>query len=235
MKTWCTALAALLLAALPVWAHFLWIVPDKPGDDKATAQVFFSDTLKPDNPELLAKVSKTELFFRGPRGAAEELKWTEAKEAYQLSVPGTGPYEVGGVCRYGVAQRGSDEPFLLMYYPKAYLGTLSKASPPLFFKGWEKLPLEIIPAGPATGVFQVAWQGKPLPDAEVVVVTPGQEKGPELKTNKEGAFTVEVKEAGNYGIRVKYVEPKTGELDGKQYKEVRHYATLVMSIAPAKP
>src|SRR5262249_19867813 len=165
---------------------------------------------KPDSPELLNKISKTELFVRGPRGVTEKLKWTEGKEAYQLSLPGAGPYEVGGVCRYGVSQRGSKEPYLLMYYPKAYLGTLSKTSAPTFFKGWDKLPLEITPAGSATGVFQVAWQGKPLPDAEVVVVTPDQEKGPELKTDKEGAFALEVKKPGLYGIRVLHIEEKAG-------------------------
>src|SRR5262249_9389231 len=42
---------------------------------------------------------------------------------------------------------------------------------------------------------------------------------------------------GSYGLRVRHVEAREGELDGKKYKEVRHYATLVFEVEeyPALP
>ena len=60
---------------------------------------------------------------------------------------------------------------------------------------------------------------------------PGKDKPVELKTDKEGLFAMErpVK-SGIYGIRARYVEKKDGELDGKKYKEVRHYATFTFPI-----
>src|SRR5262249_45028947 len=36
--------------------------------------------------------------------------------------------------------------------------------------------------------------------------------------------------AGVYAIRVSHIESKTGEVDGKKYQEIRHYATLVVRV-----
>jgi hypothetical protein len=37
--------------------------------------------------------------------------------------------------------------------------------------------------------------------------------------------------AGKYGARVAFIEPASGELSGKKYVEIRHYATLVVDFA----
>jgi hypothetical protein len=50
MMRLCSALVFLALAAAPVRAHFIWILP---GNGKAV-RVVFSDSPKPDDPALLA-------------------------------------------------------------------------------------------------------------------------------------------------------------------------------------
>src|SRR5208283_4452933 len=116
------SLLVLAVSSTVARAHFIWIVPDDKG---ATAQVIFSDSLQPDAPDLLAKIAKTEVFVRTAEAKTIPLKWTESKEqnSYIISVEGAGDRTLGGVCRYGVIQRGNSEPsFLLNYHAKAFLG-----------------------------------------------------------------------------------------------------------------
>src|SRR5438067_6880490 len=67
-------LALLLTAAAPARGHFVWILPGGEAGGKATARVVFSDTPRPDDPELLKKISHTELFVRGAGGKAVPVK-----------------------------------------------------------------------------------------------------------------------------------------------------------------
>ena len=86
MKTWNSALLVVFLAVLPARAHFIWIVPDKVGDNGSSARVFFSDNLKPDNPEMLAKIARTELFVRNDN----YVPVTSYRPLYYTGCPGIG-------------------------------------------------------------------------------------------------------------------------------------------------
>ncbi|MCI0456309.1 MAG: DUF4198 domain-containing protein, partial [Gemmataceae bacterium] len=133
-----------------------------------------------------------------------------------------GPAVLGGVCSYGVIQRGQDKPFLLAYYPKWIRGEVKAA------KAWDQLPLEILPQG--AGRFQVRFAGKPATDTEVVVLTPAADGKATLQTDAQGEFQVRSAAPGLYGIRARFIEAKAGEHEGKKYEAVRHYATLVFQI-----
>src|SRR5207244_3047187 len=142
--------------------------------------------------------------------------------------PGVGMRLLGGVCRYGVIQRGQAEPFLLQYYPKAVvsdsLPEKGDSQAKLVRNGWDKLPLQVVAAGGRD--VRVLWHGKALAGAEVVAHLPGQEKTLEGKTSEDGTFSLgSPGTTGLVGIRVSHVEEKAGELDGKKYKSVKHYAT----------
>jgi hypothetical protein len=233
MKRLCCTLLILAATAAPARAHFLWVLPGEGG----SVRIVFNDTPKPDDPDLLKKVAHTQVYVRGAGGQTAESKVTVGKEALEASAPGEGMRTVAAVCRYGVTQRGKGEPFLLTYYAKGFVGLNLEQKPADLPAGFsqpsDKLPLEIVPvvgakSGPAV---RVLWQGKPLPDAEYVLLVPGQDKPVEGKSDKEGLIGIEVPtKPGVYGIRVKHVEAKEGELDGKAYKEVRSYATLTLPI-----
>lgn len=228
MKRWITSLFLGFLASVPASGHFIWIVPEKTVEGKTTTRVIFSEDLQPDKPDYLAKIAGTELFVRDARGKTVPVKWTRGEDVYRATPPGAGARILAGICRYGVLQRGDSEPFLLMYYPKALLASSPNA--PGFRNAFERLPLEILPVPDEEGMFRVLWRGKPLTDAEVVILSPGANSSAKKKSDENGSFKVDLAAKGTYGFRVRQIEKKAGEHEDKQYKSVRHYATLVFRV-----
>jgi uncharacterized GH25 family protein len=225
--------AVLLAVAPPTRAHFVWILP--PDQEGQPARVVFSDSLQPDKPELLKKIAHTELFFIDKEGKTTPVKLTGGKDALEAALtPGQGSGLLAGVCRYGVVQRGQTEPFLLLYYPKSVVNISANGSlRTLLTQACDKLPLQVV-AGDGTSI-RVLWQGKPLAGAEVMVLKPGQEKPTEGKSDSEGSLQLgEFGERGLVGIRVSHVEATAGELNGKAYKLVKHYATLTFPLKDRK-
>jgi uncharacterized GH25 family protein len=212
-------LVALFVSVVPVRAHFIWIVPDRA--DNAKAAVVFSEDLKPDEAVPVEKIAAAKLFALDAAGKTIPLDWKKNEHAYQVRVPDKGVV-LGGVCRYGVLERGKDKRFLLAYYPKLIRGAIHDAKP------WRQLPLEIVPRG--SGRFGVFFDGKPAADDEVVVLSPAADNKESLKTDAQGEFKVPSTVPGLYGIRVRHIEAKAGEHEGKKYDEVRHYATLVFRV-----
>src|SRR5207249_1584817 len=133
-----------------------------------------------------------------------------------------------------VLQRGEGDPFLLCYYPKTVV-EIAQANE-LWFRTCPKLPLEIVPSK-GDGAVRVLWQGKPLADAEMILLVPGQ-KEIVGKTDSEGRYVLPRDTAGKpglYALRTRHVEKKAGEHDGKKYKEVRHFASMTFSdVGPEK-
>jgi uncharacterized GH25 family protein len=208
-------------------AHFVWIIP-VPG--KNEVRVVMSDTTEPDSPALLDKIAHTDMLVRLPDGKVQKLSCAKGEDSFIATIPGEGTRTVGGVCKYGVMQRGNTDPFLLMYHAKTELGgnktgVTQKASP------WPLLALEIIPSNETSGAFQVLWNGQPLADAEVVIA--GDDSAPR-KTDAKGLFNASTEKPGTYGFRVRHIEPKSGEHAGKAYKEVRHYSTYVVHVPEKK-
>lgn len=228
MKRWLPALAVLVLVTSTARTHFLWLVPDK---GAATAQVLFSDSLAPDTPELLAKMAKTQWYARDNAGKTTALKWTPTKTGFALAAPDKGPTLLGGVCLYGVVQRGQDQPFLLNYYTLALVGASPDNRPgETIYAAWDTLPMQILPARGTARGFVVLFQGKPLADAEVVILAPGKDQAETRKTNAQGVFELPEQPQGRWALRARHVEKKSGTHEGKDYKEVRHYVTRVANM-----
>jgi hypothetical protein len=226
----CSALLLLAAATTPARAHFIWILP---GDGNAV-RVVFSDGLKPDDPALLKKIAHLQLFCRG-NAAAEALVVRTGKDALEASLPDGGAHPVAAVCRYGVLQRSGSEPFLLNYYAKGCLkldpAGAAKGLPEQLTRPWDRLPLEIVPLPGEALCLRVLWQGKPLAGAEYAVLGLAEGKPAEGKSDADGRIALTgAHKPGLYGIRVKHTEARDGELQGKAYKEVRHYTTLTLAL-----
>jgi hypothetical protein len=222
----------LLLAATPAHAHFLWLLPAGAKGDSPTVRLVFSDALKPDDADLLKKIAHTEVFVRGPDDKTASVKSTQDKDALVIDLAGKGPREIGAVCKYGVLKRGEGDPFLLNYYAKTFVGYGDRPADEakkLFTSAWDKLALDLVIETKGNRV-QVLWQGKPLPDAEAVVIMPGKEDA-KTKSDKEGYISLDPPaQNGLHGLRVLHTENKAGEHDGKAYKQIKHYATLVIDV-----
>ncbi|MCI0377985.1 MAG: DUF3386 family protein [Gemmataceae bacterium] len=215
-------LACLIVLALtlPAQAHFLWLLPQK---DRVI--MVFSDELAPDENVPITKVAKTKFFGRGADGVSFAVKAKEDKHSYLIEAVAKMPYEIAGICQYGVLAKGKADPFLLNYYARAVVGDIQASS--IIWDGWSELPLEVLPAKSAKRAVKVLWQGKPAAKVEVVLSVPGVDALITKSSDEKGLVELETpKETGIYGIRAKFVENKAGELGGEKYKEIRHYSTF---------
>jgi hypothetical protein len=209
-------------------AHFPWIVAV---DGKPTeVEVLFSDSLKPDNPELLQRIAHTKFVGRPASGGNERPidAGKPGSEHWRFKVPDQ-LSSIVGVCEYGVLQRGDSKPFLLNYYPKLHVaGTLSPTRvPPALEFGIE------LRKGDGIGLF-LLFNGKPVPNAEVAIIDVATGKTSLAKTNKEGDLEQEFSPKRRHAFRALQTEAKAGEKDGMKYEEIRHYATLVIEPMPVK-
>jgi uncharacterized GH25 family protein len=219
------ALIAVAALAIPAHAHFIWLVPQKAG----MVQMVFSDELAPDANVPITKIAQTQVFARSAKGDVAVTK-KEANDHYVLTFDASSPVEVAGVCQYGVLAKKGD-PYLLNYYTKASIGT--SADKTALGKGWSKLPLEIVVIDGSKGEYHVLWQGKPVADVEVVAMIPGIDEARKPAIAKAGNFNlgpIPPDSKGSVGIRARYIEKKSGELQGAKYGEVRHYTTWTFDL-----
>lgn len=218
-----SALALAVLVAAVAQAHFVFVVPAKGG---ANVTVVFSDDLSPDEAVDIGKIADLKLTVRDAAGKDQPVAHSKDKHSLSAAVPGSGPRLVFGTIHYGVMQKDGTKPYLLAYHPKAVLGAVAGDQ----LTVGTALPCELIPVVETGKVrFKLLASGKPVPDAEVTVIKPDGSKV-KAKTNAEG-LTDAVEGSGQFGVWARHFEPKAGELAGKKYEEVRHYATLVVDVA----
>jgi uncharacterized GH25 family protein len=220
MKRLFGALAVGVLAVGAARAHFAFVVPDAEGK---SAKLVFSDTPDPDTKVDIEKLAGTKLTVRDAGGKDTAIEMKKGEGFYSLALPGTGPRTAFGVADFGVRQKGDEKPFRLIYYPKAVIGVGdSKAVGGV-------LKAEILQVGSVgKAKFQVLADGKPLADAEVTVLVPGEPKKA-VKTDKDG-LTEAFAPSGRYGVFARYTEAKPGEHAGMKFTGTRHYATLVVDV-----
>jgi len=224
MRPIAVALIVFALAVPVASGHFIWIVPAKDG---GAAHVYFSDQPEADSAKLLDKITQTEVFLRGVDGVESALKAARGKQSFEI-LPGTDAGILLGTCHYGVLAKGDADPFLLMYYAKAVLPKADSAAQSAPSK---RLPLDIVRVPADTKQLQVLWQGKPLAGAEVVVSPPGDELPKTVKSDPAGMISVGALRSGTYGIRARHIEDRAGSDNGKTFKLVKHYTTLVFDVA----
>lgn len=219
MHRFASALVCLLALTAATQAHFVFIIPD----GTQQVRVIFSDTLEPDENVPIERIKDLKLFALDAGGKTTAVTWKQAEHALQAALP-TDCRAVGGICTYGVFQRGENKPALLMYYPKLIVGAVTSA------KAWDQLPLEIVPVGP--NQFVLLRGGKPVAEADVTALTPSNQRQ-RLKTDAQGQFQLDTTAAGLYGLYARYVQMESGEHQGKKYEQITSYATLVFRSGAA--
>jgi hypothetical protein len=233
MRRIALTLFLLALAAVPARAHFLWLLPDS--GDKPGVRMVFSDKLEPDDASFLDYLKKAEVFACTADGKSTTVKFTQVKDALVPELPGG----CAVAARVKFVSERAKPPYLVAYHAKTWTGD-GKSAFEMMKAAGGKLDFDISLDGFATGKLVATWKGKPIANAEVVLIVPGVDKNPTATTDDKGAFDlVKFTKPGLYGIRVKHVVKQAGELDGKKYEEERHYATLVfdtryLEIKPGK-
>ena len=218
-------LAGLLAIAVPAVASahfpFLHLKPAENGPPEL--HVYFSESAVPDDPALLDRLLGAEVWQLSKDGEPTPLTLKKGEASLTASPTSAGPAAFGFIKDYGVISRGG-QPFLLQYYAKTFSG----------HEAWKtstakSLKLDIVPELKSDELtLTVLWEGKPLPNAEVVVE--GGIEFIEGKADEAGRFTCKVPDPALYSIRAKHVEAKPGERDGKRFDDARHYSTLVLDL-----
>jgi uncharacterized GH25 family protein len=221
------AAIAVLGSLAAAQAHFVFVIPD--AKDASKVVVVMSDELAPDENVSIDKVKGLVLTCRDAGGKDIPVPHAAGKHELTATLPGSGPRIVFGSVNYGVMQKGEGRPFLLAYHPKAVIGPVAADK---LVIGERSLPAELVPVAAGSELrFRFLAAGKAVADAEVTVLTPDG-KSAKVKTDAAG-HTPGFGAAGRYGAWAKHVVAAGGELGGKKYDEVRHYATLVVDV-PAK-
>lgn len=210
------ALALLVALSATAAAHFVFIVPESANK----ARVVFSNSLEPDQKVPIAKIAATKLLLRDAKGKVSPLTWTKGEHSYAVEVPGTGSRIVYGVTDYGIVQKGTAKPYLLRYHSKAIVGPIPKRG------GFDKhQAIELVPeVSDGKVVFWVHTNAKLIANAEVHVL---QKSGEETLTTESHGRTKAIDVKGQCGVYVRH----TDKTAGKDYDEVRLYATLVFDLA----
>ncbi|MBI1311548.1 hypothetical protein GC176_09600 [bacterium] len=229
----CLLLMALLLLFPSVSrAHFLWLLTES-AEGESRVHVYFGEAAEPDDPELLDRVERAQVWSVGRRDEPKLLSLSKGEDSLTAELSGQATQNAVILKHsYGVLTRG-DSSFLLNYYAKAYPFSLPGT--------WrevgdvQRLPLEIVPSrkGQST-VLQLKWQGQPAPNCDVVIAGPGLETKLEGTTDEAGIFRCTLPAVGAYSIRARFVQNESGELDGKAYGSIRHYSTLTLRNVPSQ-
>ena len=220
-----SAWACLFLVASLAQAHFVFVVPNADG---SSARVFLSESLVPDLRIGAEMVAGTQLSLRGSNGQDLPLTLVDAGANFVTDLPGKGTRMVHGLTDLGLNSMGSDKPYLLLYHPKAIVGSAFDSKMTI----GELAPVEIVPLGkPGAVILQILVNGKPKAKAEITIILPdGKHK--KVMTDENGQ-TEALDQTGRYGAWARHWEEKPGERDGQKYTEVRHYATLVFDAGPS--
>lgn len=209
------ALACWLLVPWVARAHFVWMIPA--GDNEA--KVVFSDSLAPDDPQLLDKIAHLKVFGHDSKGAHFDLRMERAADGFIVKIP-EGVQIVCGTCTYGVFQREGQNPVLLKYNVLLWRG-------PGEMPCWDCMKLQI--RRNKNGSFEVLREAQPLAEANVIVIGPAGFNRQTLKTDSGGKFLFNPSMKGVYGLRVLHTTKQAGEHQGRKYSEIREYTTFVFS------
>jgi N-acetylneuraminic acid mutarotase len=195
-------------------------------------QVYFGEAAEPDDPALLPRIAKAQLWAKVNDRRAKEpfqpLSLTLENDALSAASPGS--VAVYGLSHdYGVLSRG-DSVFRLRYFAKAYGSSLPGQWTAV--NDANRLPLELTPAWNGSQLVLTAiWQGKPAAGLAVRVDGCGLEAF-EATTDDAGRVICEPTTQGLLSARVRHIDQTPGESDGKSYPETRSYSTLAIAIEP---
>ncbi len=240
MSRFCKYRAIRIVSALilsTVWsqnlsAHFIWLSTSEQPLNKV--QIYFAEAAEPDDPALLEKIEKAEVWFATNRGEPRPLKIEKTPKSLEADLQGSA--QEGVILlryTYGVLSKGGNAPFLLKYYAKTQASPLPGNWRSL--KDIERLPLEITAqADRKSTCLQVLWRGQPLPNAALTVVGPGIHGKLEGQTDTSGKFRCELMAPGCFSIRVRHDENVEGTLEGKEYKSIRNHSTLTLQYVPGR-
>ncbi|MFL9925161.1 hypothetical protein PQR62_12865 [Herbaspirillum lusitanum] len=208
------AVAATLALANPAYANYLWL--EKDAAAKGAFKVFSGELEKPDR--ALPQIDMPRAF---PADAAapesNSLPLTPQPDHLQIDAA-----RVAGDLRFSARQVSVKEggKNALVIYQARYGRAETKAVN----------DLELVPTTPGGNTFKLMWKGNAVAASQVNVET-SEGWRRVLKPGADGTVTMETPFPGLYVMEVTARINGTVTIDGKQYEDVRHVATLSFEVA----
>ena len=222
-----------VLAAGPVRAHVLWVIPTAKGDAVA---VIYSDSPRSDGGSPLRFTKDILVMLRRADGSVETLKGAGDKDAYRVTCPGTSVRTLAVVWNRFSEQTPD---VLRTNLGKTYLpDPEGKESVPGKPQTWDDLGLEILPR-PDKGadVYQVLYRGKPVEKLAVELYRPDDtdtDKVPVFTSDKDGLFTFKAPKPGRYGLLAEQTFDEKGTHAGKPFTRRHYWSTLLVEVPEKK-
>ncbi|MBM80936.1 MAG: hypothetical protein CMJ78_10120 [Planctomycetaceae bacterium] len=218
-------LAATLASTQSAKAHFLFIRIGDHAEAGRTSEVFFSEIARAGDPLFVPRIAHTRLWMQVEPGKFKPLKVREGTDRLRAFLPASGAVSVTGECTFGVVKR--DVPFLLRYYPKAVSGPAEQINK---LTSNKEQRFEIVPTFNGDSVtFTAMKDGKVVPSVKFTTVDDDLANEEEVTADKSGKATWKPGGPSHYCVYAKLVEDKSGIKDGKEYTEIRNFATLAFS------
>lgn len=212
-------LAASLIAPTVVQAHFIWLTIE-PADAGKPARIraFFNEDPLPDA-DFVKYLQDLALKVDGQ--VVPSVLTTDTREARWLG--GKLPAIVDAESDLGVSARGG-KPYRLLYTARAQSSPVPAESP----ETGDKLRVRLVQVKDAPTAVEVRFNGKVVPNARIKVYSADGEST-EIRADDQGRAVVEGLADGKSALWANHTEMTPGTLDGQEYGQVRHYATLTVA------
>jgi hypothetical protein len=212
------SLIGLLTFTLTAQADFYFLIPHS--DANGTLQLVFNDSPKVNTNTQVAE----DLKLKTSQGVIP----TKVGGAGWLAVPSSESGTTYGVIEHGVQLRGQRDLAFVLFYVKHQSELLNTPSS----VPNSALELEAVRRGRGVS-FIAKHQNQPLANADVIVYVPGEKRWRAVRTDSLGS-TTSFEPEGLYAARIYHKEQKAGEFQGRNFQEVRHYATLTVNVKNGK-
>jgi len=219
---WVCVLMAIPSAGL---AHFAWVL--LPETDSRQFAVVFSEGLRPDNPEYLAKMANAPVTIHG----ADGRKTTVALELTEDRLIGWIPDDFDAIAievpvTWGVITRGG-ESFLLKYRALGIVD-LSRAEQVKFELTEAAGPLLRLQRHGRSVRLRGSVGQNPLAATPIKIV--GVDETQSVETSPQGWVAWTPASRGDYGLYAKASQAESGQLAGQNYQEIRTYVTVSVRV-----
>ncbi len=216
-----------LTTATSSHAHFLWL-KTVTVDGQPSALLFFNESPGDETYHFPDKLAKTKVWHLGEDQKRTELALksvdTEDRVGLIGPLPDAKPAVLDATQQYGIYGTA-----LLVYHAKNL--TAKSISDINAINTAKDEEFEIIPKIEGNQAsFLVLWKGMPLKDAEVSIFE-GKDEPIAKKSDDKGRVTIDLEKGGIIGVLANTMEDdKSGELGGKPYEGVMHYASLTLEV-----
>ncbi len=209
-----------LMANTSAQAHELWFLP-APGSDPTLTRLYFGDSPAPGEAERVAEIAHTKVWIDGKPVDVKRLP-----DGLEVRLPTLRPELISAFADRGIVDYQGDS-FIITLAAYAQSRPVKRIDDLKLGLDDDQLRLLLVASGDGSPVVKAIWHGKPVADMTVKVFR-GTAESTEIRTDGQGEVACPDLKRGGVSLLAQVVAKTPGKLDGKDYSEVRHKATLTL-------